>query len=77
MVQFKIFYLRVLALIEKIRSKLTLDNLFKYEQITEILSYDRQIMKQLNIWPPERVDIRLLFFYFFTMGIPSVSSINF
>lgn len=64
-----------MLILEKIRTKLSLI-LQKFENTTEILSYDRELMSRYNIWPIDRFDIKFMLFIILAMLIPSVSIIG-
>lgn len=64
-----------MLILEKIRTKLSLI-LQKFENTTEILSYDRELMSRYNIWPIDRFDTKFMLFIILAMLIPSVSIIG-
>lgn len=58
-------------LFTKIRTKIT-QKMREFEEATEILSYDQEVMSSLNIWPIDQVRIRFLLLVILTTTVPSV-----
>lgn len=58
-------------LFTKIRTKIT-QKMREFEEATEILSYDQEVMSSLNIWPIDQVRIRFLLLAILTTTVPSV-----
>lgn len=45
------------------------------ENVTEILSFDQEVMGSIHIWPIDQVDIKILLLAILTQLIPNVSKI--
>lgn len=61
-------------LLTKIRTNLT-SKFRAIENVTEILAFDQEVMRSINIWPIEHVEIKFLLLAMLTQMVPSVSII--
>lgn len=61
--------------LQKIPFKFPFD-FWKFENLTDLFSFDRKMMRSYNVWPLDRVDIKLSLFTILIFIIPGVSIVD-